>query len=73
VADRIEFLPRGPRSLTTRATLLAELSQVRRTGIASNDEELDSGLRSIAGCPSGHGQDRSSLAINLASPVPCWR
>ena len=46
--NRIELLPRGPRTLGSRAALSAELAQVRRTGLAFNDEELESGLRSIA-------------------------
>src|SRR5262249_200183 len=46
--DRIELQPRGPRSIGSRPALLTELAQVRRTGIALNDEELESGLRSIA-------------------------
>ena len=46
--ERIELLPRGPRTVTGRAALTAELSQTLRTGIAVNDEELESGLRSIA-------------------------
>jgi IclR family pca regulon transcriptional regulator len=67
VLDRIELLPRGPRSLTSRATLLAELGQVRRTGIALNDEELDSGLRSIA-VPIRSRSGPVVAAINLAFP-----
>ncbi len=46
--DRIELTPRGPRALTRRPALVAELAQVRRTGLAVNDEEMDSGLRAIA-------------------------
>jgi IclR family pca regulon transcriptional regulator len=67
VLDRIELLPRGPRALTTRATLLAELGQVRRTGLALNDEELDSGLRSIA-APVRSRSGPVVAAINLAFP-----
>jgi IclR family transcriptional regulator, pca regulon regulatory protein len=67
VLDRIELLPRGPRSLATRTTLLAELGQVRRTGIALNDEELDSGLRSIA-VPVRSRSGPVVAAINLAFP-----
>jgi IclR family pca regulon transcriptional regulator len=67
VLDRIELLPRGPRSLTTRATLLAELGQVRRTGLALNDEELDSGLRSIA-APVRSRSGPVVAAVNLAFP-----
>jgi IclR family pca regulon transcriptional regulator len=65
--DRIELLPRGPRSHTTRATLLAELTQVRRTGLALNDEELDSGLRSIA-TPIRSRSGPVVAAVNLAFP-----
>ena len=67
VLDRIELLPRGPRSVATRTTLLAELGQVRRTGIALNDEELDSGLRSIA-VPVRSRSGPVVAAINLAFP-----
>jgi IclR family transcriptional regulator, pca regulon regulatory protein len=65
--DRIELLPRGPRTVTSRATLAAELSQVRRTGIAVNDEELESGLRSIA-VPIRSRSGTVVAAINLAIP-----
>ena len=67
VLDRIDLLPRGPRTLTNRAALTAELSQVRRTGIALNDEELDSGLRSIA-VPIRSRAGLVVAAINLAFP-----
>ena len=67
VLDRIEFLPRGPRTLTTKATLMTDLGQVRRTGIALNDEELDSGLRSIA-VPIRSRSGPVVAAINLAFP-----
>jgi IclR family transcriptional regulator, pca regulon regulatory protein len=65
--DRIELLPRGPHTATSRAALTAELSQVRRTGIALNDEELDSGLRSIA-VPIRSRSGPIVAAINLAFP-----
>jgi IclR family pca regulon transcriptional regulator len=56
--DRIEFLPRGPRSVSGR---------VRRTGIAINDEELESGLRSIA-APIRSRAGAVVAAVNLAIP-----
>ena len=65
--DRIELVPRGPHTATSRAALTAELSQVRRTGIARNDEELDSGLRSIA-VPIRSRSGPVVAAINLAFP-----
>ena len=65
--DRIEFQPRGPRSVGGRTALLAELGQVRRTGMALNDEELESGLRSIA-VPLRSRSGAVVAAINLAIP-----
>jgi IclR family transcriptional regulator, pca regulon regulatory protein len=70
--DRIRLVPRGPRTLTTKSALTADLAQVRRTGIAVNDEELDSGLRSLA-VPVRSRAGAVVAAINLAlpwSPVP---
>jgi IclR family transcriptional regulator, pca regulon regulatory protein len=65
--DRIEFLPRGPRAVGSRAALVAELGQVRRTGVAINDEELESGLRSIA-VPIRSRAGTVVAAVNLAIP-----
>ncbi|HEY6496390.1 MAG TPA: IclR family transcriptional regulator [Trebonia sp.] len=65
--DRVELQPRGPRSITSRVALIAELAQVRRTGIALNDEELESGLRSIA-VPVRSRTGPVVAAINLAIP-----
>jgi IclR family pca regulon transcriptional regulator len=47
--------------------LLAELAQVRRTGLAVNDEEMDSGLRAIA-VPIRSRSGAVVAAINLAFP-----
>jgi IclR family pca regulon transcriptional regulator len=65
--DRVELLPRGPRTLVSRTALIAELAQVRRTGFAFNDEELESGLRSIA-VPVRSRAGTVVAAINLAAP-----
>jgi IclR family pca regulon transcriptional regulator len=65
--DRIDLQPRGPRSVGSRPALLAELGQVRRTGIALNNEELESGLRSIA-VPVKSRSGAVVAAINLAIP-----
>lgn len=46
--DGLDLEQRGPRTLTGKGALRAELERVRRCGIAVNDEELDSALRSIA-------------------------
>ena len=65
--DRIDLVQRGPRTLTDKAALLAELEQVRRTGIAVNDEELDIALRSIA-APVRTRTGRVVAAVNVSIP-----
>ena len=72
VLDRIDFVQRGPHTLTSKTALLANLEQVRRTGIAVNDEELDSALRSIA-APVCSRSGEVVAAVNVSipwSPVP---
>jgi IclR family transcriptional regulator, pca regulon regulatory protein len=59
------------RMLTDRNSLFAELDQVRRTGIATNDEELESALRSIA-APVRSRSGQVVAAVNVAilwSPI----
>jgi IclR family transcriptional regulator, pca regulon regulatory protein len=65
VLDGVELTQRGPNTLTERGALEAELEQVRRRGLAVNNEELAFGLRSIAVPVSGHSGEVSA-AINLA-------
>ena len=65
--DRIDLVQRGPRTLTDKSALLAELEQVRRTGIAVNDEELDSALRAIA-APVRSRSGEVVAAVNVAIP-----
>ena len=70
--DRIELVPRGPRTITNRSELLAELERVRGTGLAVNDEELESALRAIAApvrTRAGHVVGAVNLSIPW-SPVP---
>jgi IclR family pca regulon transcriptional regulator len=70
--DRVDLVRCGPRTLTSKADLHTELAQVRRTGIAVNDEELESALRSIA-VPVRSRSGEVVAAINVAipwSPVP---
>jgi IclR family transcriptional regulator, pca regulon regulatory protein len=64
---RIELVQRGPRTLTTKRALLAELERVRRTGVAVNDEELDSALRSIA-APVRARSGEVVAAVNVSIP-----
>jgi IclR family pca regulon transcriptional regulator len=63
--DTIDFVDRGPNTITTRAALAAELEQVRAAGVAVNNEELAYGLRSIAVPVWGQSGD-AVAAINLA-------
>jgi IclR family transcriptional regulator, pca regulon regulatory protein len=65
--DRIELIPRGPRAVTHLPALLTDLAQVRCSGLAVNDEELDSGLRAIA-APIRSRSGAVVAAINLAIP-----
>jgi len=65
--DRIDLVPRGPRTLTDRSALMAELEQVRKTGLATNDEELESALRSIA-APVRARSGAVVAAVNVAIP-----
>jgi IclR family transcriptional regulator, pca regulon regulatory protein len=65
--NRIDFVQRGPKTLTDKKALLAELDQVRRTGVATNDEELESALRSIA-APVRSRSGEVVAAVNVAVP-----
>jgi IclR family transcriptional regulator, pca regulon regulatory protein len=65
--ERIELVQRGPRTLTGKRALLLELERVRRTGVAVNDEELDSALRSIA-APVRARSGEVIAAVNVAIP-----
>lgn len=69
--DRTNLARRGPRTITSREQLLAALAEVRRSGIAVNDEELAPGLRSIA----APVRDRSGAvvaAVNVAVHLTTW-
>jgi len=65
VIERIEFVPRGPNTLTDSTAFRAELDKVRASGIAINDEELAYGLRSIA-APIYSQSGDVLAALNLA-------
>lgn len=65
--DRMDLVQRGPRTVTDKAALIAELGQVRRAGVAVNDEELESALRSIA-APVRSRSGEIVAAVNIAIP-----
>lgn len=63
-----ELTPLTHRTITDEAELRAELERVREHGYSINDEELSSGLRSVAAPikdPAGH----SVAALNIAVPT----
>ena len=63
--ERIDFVPRGPNTITDPHAFLAELDRIRIAGIAVNDEELAYGLRSIAAPIHAHSGEVLA-ALNLA-------
>ena len=64
--ERIDFVRRGPNTLAGKTALRAELNRVRSSGIAVNNEELASGLRSIA-VPVRSQSGEVAAAINMAA------
>jgi IclR family pca regulon transcriptional regulator len=63
--DRIELVPLAHDTITTRRQLEAELERVRLAGYAIVDQELESGLRSVA-APIRDRRERVIAAVNLA-------
>jgi IclR family pca regulon transcriptional regulator len=62
------LVSRGPNTITTKKSLVAELDHVREEGMAVNDEELMAGLISIA-APVCSESRESVAAINMAAHV----
>ncbi len=60
--------PWGPNAVRTPAALRKELARVREAGYALQDEELASGLRSIA-APVRQNDGRAVAAVNVAVPA----
>jgi IclR family pca regulon transcriptional regulator len=65
VLPQIDFVPRGPNTLTSPSAFRAELAKIRSAGLAVNDEELAYGLRSIAAPIYSHSGEVIA-ALNLA-------
>lgn len=61
----IDFRPRGPNTITAAAAFRDALAEIRRSGIAVNNEELAYGLRSIA-APIHSRSGEVVAALNLA-------
>ena len=62
---QIDFVARGPNTLTDAQALRDHLRAIRASGIAVNDEELAYGLRSIAAPIYSHAGE-AYAAVNLA-------
>lgn len=69
--DRTDFARRGPKTLTNREQLMAALAKIRQTGVSVNDEELASGLRSVA-APVRDRTGRVVAAVNVAVHLTVW-
>lgn len=65
VIEQIDFVQRGPNTVTSAEAFREELEKIRVAGIAVNDEELAYGLRSIA-APIRSESDDVVAALNLA-------
>jgi IclR family pca regulon transcriptional regulator len=63
--DGVKLPRRGPNTITSKRALLKELEQVRTLGVATNNEELAYGLRSIA-APVRSQTGEVVAAINIA-------
>lgn len=63
----LELAKRGPKSITSKKALRAQLQQVREEGIALGDEELAPGVRTIAAPV--HGPDGDVIAA-VGIPAP---
>lgn len=69
--SKLQLDRRGPKCITTKKGLLAELERVRETGLALEDEELASGRRSIAGLVPG-GAGELQAAIDVVVPAEAF-
>ncbi len=67
LVGELELTKRGPKSISSKKALRAELQQVRDQGIALGDEELGPGVRTIAAPV--HGPDGEVVAA-VGVPVP---
>ncbi len=63
----LELTKRGPKSITSKKALRAQLQQVREDGVALGDEELGPGVRTIAAPV--HGPNGEVIAA-VGIPVP---
>ena len=65
IIEQIDFVQRGPNTITDPQAFRDELGRIRALGVAVNDEELAYGLRSIAAPIHSHTGEVIA-ALNLA-------
>ena len=63
----LQLTKHGPNTITAKQTLREQLEQIRKDGLAVNDQELDPELRSIA-APVRDRTGAVRAAVNLAAP-----
>lgn len=66
--DRLELAERTPDTVTDRATLEAELAEIRERGYAFNDEERTVGMRAV-GAPIVLDDGRVLGGISVSGPI----
>ena len=71
ILDRTDLARRGPKTITAREQLVSTLSRVRQTGLATNDEELAPGLRSVA-APVTDRTGTVGAAVSIVVPWTTW-
>lgn len=69
--DGTDFARRGPKTITAREQLITVLAAVRKTGIATDDEETFPGFRSLA-APVRDRTSRVVAAVNVAEHLAVW-
>ena len=68
VIDKLDYKPLTHRTITNKEDYVSELEQVRQKGYAINDEELSTGLRSVA-APVLDDKAWVVAALNVAVPI----
>lgn len=68
ILDRIEFVPRAPRTVTSRKNIEQEIARVRRDGFATVDEELTPGVCGAA-APVLDRDGRCIAAVAVSAPI----
>ncbi len=68
VLDKLKLKPHGPRTITDRAALEADLRRTLQRGYALNNDEMNAGLRAIA-APIYTAPEKVIAALSLDVPI----